>query len=93
MQGEAERALRCRPLSFPNRPHLDADSIDSAIPRPYAATPPWCGGLPPLRSVSRSLYGTLLALMDIEPAGEALELISGWLVAGYGPPRFPVAAP
>jgi hypothetical protein len=34
MQGEAERALRCRPPSLPNRPHFDADSIDSAIPRP-----------------------------------------------------------
>src|SRR5258707_10714185 len=32
MQGEAERALRCRPLSLPNRPHFDADSIDSEIP-------------------------------------------------------------
>jgi len=31
MQGEAERALRCRPPSLPNRPHFDADSIDSAI--------------------------------------------------------------
>jgi hypothetical protein len=31
MQGEAERALRCRPLSLPNRAHFDADSIDSAI--------------------------------------------------------------
>jgi hypothetical protein len=35
MQGEAERALRCRPPSLPNRPHFDADSIDSAIPRPF----------------------------------------------------------
>ena len=35
MQGEAERALRCRPPSLPNRPHFDADSIDSAIPRPW----------------------------------------------------------
>ena len=34
MQGEAERALRCRPPSLPNRPHFDADSIDSAITRP-----------------------------------------------------------
>jgi hypothetical protein len=34
MQGEAERALRCRRPSLPNRPHFDADSIDSAIPRP-----------------------------------------------------------
>jgi hypothetical protein len=34
MQGEAEHALRCRPPSLPNRPHFDADSIDSAIPRP-----------------------------------------------------------
>jgi len=34
MQGEAERALRCRPPSLRNRPHFDADSIDSAIPRP-----------------------------------------------------------
>ena len=32
MQGEAERALRCRPPSFPRRLHFDADSIDSAIP-------------------------------------------------------------
>ena len=32
MQGEAERALRCRPPSLPNRPHLDTDSIDLAIP-------------------------------------------------------------
>ena len=36
MQGEAERALRGRPPSLPNRPHFDADSIDSAIPRPLA---------------------------------------------------------
>ena len=36
MQGEAERALRCRPPPLPNRPHFDADSIDSAIPRPLA---------------------------------------------------------
>jgi hypothetical protein len=34
MQGEAERALCCRPPSLPNRPHFDADSIDLAIPRP-----------------------------------------------------------
>jgi hypothetical protein len=34
MQGEAERALRCRPPSLPDRPHFDADSIDSAIPSP-----------------------------------------------------------
>ena len=34
MQGEAERALRCRRPSLPSRPHFDADSIDSAIPRP-----------------------------------------------------------
>jgi hypothetical protein len=26
--------VRCRPPSLPNRPHFDADSIDSAIPRP-----------------------------------------------------------
>jgi transposase len=26
--------LRCRPPSLPNQPHFDADSIDSAIPRP-----------------------------------------------------------
>jgi hypothetical protein len=37
MQGEAERALRCRPHSLPNRAHFDADSIDSAIPRPLAS--------------------------------------------------------
>jgi hypothetical protein len=36
MQREAERALRCRPPSLPNRPHFDADSIDSAIPRPLS---------------------------------------------------------
>jgi hypothetical protein len=36
MQGEAERALHGRPPSLPNRPHFDADSIDSAIPRPSA---------------------------------------------------------
>ena len=40
MQGEAERALRCRPPSLPNRPHFDADSIDSAIPRPLAGNCP-----------------------------------------------------
>jgi len=34
MQGEAERALRCRRPSLPSRPHFAADSIDSAIPRP-----------------------------------------------------------
>ena len=39
MQGEAERALRCRPPSLPNRPHFDADSIDSAIPRPLGKSP------------------------------------------------------
>jgi hypothetical protein len=33
MQGEAERALRCRPPSLPNRPRFYADSIDSAITR------------------------------------------------------------
>jgi hypothetical protein len=36
VQGEAERARRRRPPSLPNRPHFDADSIDSAIPRPLA---------------------------------------------------------
>src|SRR6478672_10900932 len=30
-------AAASRPLSLPNRPHFDADSIDSAIPRPLAA--------------------------------------------------------
>jgi hypothetical protein len=39
MQGEAERALRCRPPSLPNRAHFDADSIDSAIPRPLTERP------------------------------------------------------
>lgn len=34
MQGEAGRALRCRAPSLPNRPHFDADSIDSAVPLP-----------------------------------------------------------
>jgi len=34
MQEEAERALRCLPPSLPNRPHFDADSLDSAITRP-----------------------------------------------------------
>jgi hypothetical protein len=38
MQGEAERALRCRPPSLPNRPHFDADSIDSALPRTLDST-------------------------------------------------------
>jgi hypothetical protein len=33
-QGEAERAPRCRSPSPANRPHFEADSIDSAIPRP-----------------------------------------------------------
>ena len=37
MQGEAERALGCRPPSLPNRPHFDADSIESAIPRTQAS--------------------------------------------------------
>ena len=32
MQEEAERALLSRPSSLPNRPHFDADSIDSAMP-------------------------------------------------------------
>ena len=27
MQGEAERALRCRPPSLPNRPHFDASRM------------------------------------------------------------------
>ena len=36
-EGEAERALRCRPHSLPSRPHFDADSVDSAIPRPLAS--------------------------------------------------------
>ena len=34
MQGEAERAARCRRPSLPSRPHFAAESIDSAIPRP-----------------------------------------------------------
>jgi hypothetical protein len=33
MQGEAERALRCRPPSLRKGIHFDADSIDAAIPR------------------------------------------------------------
>jgi hypothetical protein len=28
-----QATMRCRPPSLPNRPHFDADSIDSAIPR------------------------------------------------------------
>ena len=33
MQGEAERELRCRRPSLPNRPHFEAHSIDSAARR------------------------------------------------------------
>jgi hypothetical protein len=34
MQGVAQHALRWRQPSLPNQRHFDADSIDSAIPRP-----------------------------------------------------------
>jgi hypothetical protein len=34
MQVQAERPLRYRLPSLPNRPHFDADSIDSAIAMP-----------------------------------------------------------
>jgi hypothetical protein len=37
MQGEAERALRGQSPSLPNRPHFDAGSIDSAIPKPFGS--------------------------------------------------------
>jgi hypothetical protein len=42
MQGDAERALRYRPTSLRKGIHFDADSIDSAIPRPkrpYSSVP------------------------------------------------------
>jgi len=78
MQGEAERALRRRPPSLPNRPHFDADSIDSAIPRPKEIKNVRCEGA----GVRRS--GTLaLSHRSISTYGRG-GARAGTIVAGSG---------